>query len=492
MDITANKGLMSLLATEILDGVRTCEDIATLEHTALRQAHDALALATQTALETYDQELFADTQMRREHGLIACDKRRKTILSSMGQVSFMRRRYRRANTSCYLLDEVIDLPRQARLSPHATCQLACIANVSSYQAAADNLEQSSNHCVSRSTVKAALAVSAAQVKLCEEQSFPPTKREVKYLDVESDDVAVPLQRTRAEKKADRKAGKPAKKVHTQITLVKHYEDKELIPGSKHGRRRCVLPMHFVGAADAASVLKQASASIEQHYDITKMNCIHFGCDGAETQRAGAKILPGKVKLSYDTAHAFKHLWSYLDEEVYKKVKKGLYANDLKGVGQTLNNAWEYFCLTGQRDLAEKVAEAGIFILAHKDEILRGIRHSLGTLEGSNAHVIADRCKGRGRAWSIEGAENMVRLTALKASGKEIPYIGRQGGFSALAQAVKRRQEEATTGTSSTTVTEKVATRVTASPSGTPAYYHQVHLAPLRPQSAGHSWMHNLN
>lgn len=54
--------------------------------------------------------------------------------------------------------------------------------------------------------------------------------------------------------------------------------------------------------------------------------------------------------------------------------------------------------------------------------------SMGTMEGTQAHLYAARMKVWGGAWSREGASDMARIRAALASGDELPVPVREAAF----------------------------------------------------------------
>jgi hypothetical protein len=54
--------------------------------------------------------------------------------------------------------------------------------------------------------------------------------------------------------------------------------------------------------------------------------------------------------------------------------------------------------------------------------LLDICNNLGTIEGTNAHLIGSRLKNYGGGWSPAGIEAMVTLRAARASGGQIPLL----------------------------------------------------------------------
>ena len=69
--------------------------------------------------------------------------------------------------------------------------------------------------------------------------------------------------------------------------------------------------------------------------------------------------------------------------------------------------------------------------------IEAIAPSMGTMEGTQAHLYAARMKVWGGAWSREGASDMARIRATLASGEALPVPTREQAFRAKDR--KRRE-----------------------------------------------------
>jgi hypothetical protein len=52
-------------------------------------------------------------------------------------------------------------------------------------------------------------------------------------------------------------------------------------------------------------------------------------------------------------------------------------------------------------------------------------HGLGTMEGNEDKLVANRMKKRGMSWTVQGAQRMAKVLELEANGEVEPYCGRQ-------------------------------------------------------------------
>jgi len=69
------------------------------------------------------------------------------------------------------------------------------------------------------------------------------------LDVEADGCFVPIQRTRAQKVADRARGKKKARTYKEVGMFSAYSGKEIV-STKTNRRRRVDPLHFATVKDS--------------------------------------------------------------------------------------------------------------------------------------------------------------------------------------------------------------------------------------------------
>jgi len=426
MDITANEVIMTELEEIFFAGLVAAEDMVKFEKESSKALREAQNKAATAALERFDQYLFENKSPE----LKSKGKEVRKMLETYGSLSFRRRRYTYRGKNCYLLDEVLGLPTYCSHTSSVTHFLASHARTDSYESATQDLLEKSGVKVPRSSVKRAIAASA---KALDEQRFDLTgpKKKVAHLDIESDDIALPMQKSKGVKEPS--VNKGARKWH-YFTILKGYEGKE--PTGQQNRKCCISPFYITGHLGTEDVFERASEHIEARYSVEHIAHIHFGSDGASNQRLGADILPGKVIDSLDPYHVFKKLERLFEEDVYRAVKSNLYKKDYKEIISVCKNAFDYYKLSGEKGKAENICTAAAYLNRNIYLIARGLDYSLGTAEGANAKIAADRCKGRGRAWSIEGAANILALNAVIASGQSIPHTRRKQAPPRLSELAK--------------------------------------------------------
>ena len=430
MNVTANDVIMAELVSLALEELRNSEDMASYQTAAMSAVNQALTLATQTALEIYDNELY----QTKDKEMISKGKEKRELLELFGEMTFCRRRYTYKGRNIYLLDEVLGFPSNTAFSASVIRFLAMHARTDAYESATEDLKELSGTKVSRSSVKAAIAATADALRRQTKESSS-VKKKVPFIDIESDDIVVPRQRTKKQKEQDRCLGRDKDKAKVTLTVVKGYEGKERTGFGK--RKRCLNSFFITGALGTEEAFERTCDYLEKHYDTSCISHVHFGSDTASNQRIGRDILPKKVIDSVDTYHAFRKLEKLLEADVKKEIVKSLYKEEYQNIYEILINAFEFYKETKQYTLAENLCEAAGYLNRNAEAIVKGLKHSLGTIEGANAHIVKDRCKGRGRSWSLEGADNITVLNAAYAQKIAFPYIGRKQCLPRLAQVIEQ-------------------------------------------------------
>lgn len=122
------------------------------EERALACGHDVMAQAIGAALERYDAELCADLPSGRH----IHDKRRRTLITEVGDVTFTQHRVRDADGTHAPLSEALGIPGNRQISPGALSFLAEAGAELSYASAARLLARKGGSQVSAMTAMRAL------------------------------------------------------------------------------------------------------------------------------------------------------------------------------------------------------------------------------------------------------------------------------------------------------------------------------------------------
>lgn len=197
-DSSLREAAVASMAEIFLAGARGAADFAAFEDAAIAAGHSMMAEAMGRALEARDAELAAG----RPAGLRMRDRRERTLATEVGDVSFSRCRYAGEEGAVYLLDDALDLPWGARVSPGAAAFLVTAGTMASYARTASLLARRGSS-VSATAVMACLRSAGA---LCAEEDeaaadalysdgvVPAAERAREALLVEADGTFLSLQR----------------------------------------------------------------------------------------------------------------------------------------------------------------------------------------------------------------------------------------------------------------------------------------------------------
>lgn len=393
---------VAALAGEFLSIAMASGDFAEFERGSVEAGFAAIRGAMSMALEALDDELAATA---RPEGCAVHDRKERTLLTEVGQVTFSRRAWRTAGGRQFcLLDLEMSLPARRRLSPGAFAMVRDDALCGSYQNAADVL---CRHCatkVDRATVmavvreaaeQAAEADAAAVESLFGDGVAPAGGRAARELCVEADGTWVALQRDGRRK--------------VEVKAVTAYAGKE----ERGGRTRRAAPVHSATVGAPAAAWMEAVARIGSVYDLGSVETVHLGSDGERWCKAGGAFFPGcEVVGHLDRWHLFEAVRRGLGRE------RGAEAARAIGMLDGGDVAGALAFLGGLDDPDGKVAELRSYV-AGNSTIIGVAGPSLGTIECDNATVCKSRMAGR-RSWSREGASAMARLLSLKASAMPVP------------------------------------------------------------------------
>ena len=472
MDINREDVIVSASSSLLAEKICECEDFNEVEGYGIQKVCRLLCRSLKQALETFDQLVFE------EHDPAFQSKgfESRSLLTCAGQISYRRRRYRKATATVYLVDEALDITERIKLSPLLCSELTRLALDQSYQSAAEALRLYIGESISKTTVARALKRSAAL--LAERQAEKNERRPVAFLDVEADGTYVALQRTKAQKAA----GQPACR---EVSVMVAYEGKKK---NKNGTKSRINALYCASGATAKEVWAEFLEQINARWDTTTLRYSHLATDGDPKYEKGRASLPGKVYTGYD----LHHITSAISPAFGAEIAREIYAT-MRGAGfeeglVALNNYAEFFYTTKGDKEYLKVRD---FIAAHSCQIKTAFINNLGTVESTNAHLIGSRLKRFGGGWR-SGLEPMVRLRAARASGQAIP-VGRRRRERIINKRVSARSQEVIETTIAELENKASGLRYQGKETGDhPLYYHQVQIAHSKAIEADYSLLHSLN
>lgn len=402
--------LKSILTKFCLERITRFEDFERAETSSLEDVLLTLADAMSEALEIFDAQLFSD----RPEGWRVKDARSRSVLTEFGEVTFTRRVYTDefGDRRTYL-DEIVSLRPRKRLSPGAFGALALFGSEIPYERAAKMLFRHCTGDVSAMTTMGVLRETGdllevqAEVRrreLFDEGLLPSASRMSEELRVEADGIWVALQRARGR--------------GVEVKALCAYEDKNA------GRRVGVVHHALVGAPKR--FWEEGVAHLAGHYSLTSLKRCYTGSDGAKWCGSLADHLHGpKIVHKLDPWHLNRAIKTAFPEPqdaapLFEMLSAGRIDELLEVLRLRLD--------TGFGEEAKTRALIGY--IRNNRASIEADAPSMGTMEGTQAHVYAARMKVWGGAWSREGASDMARIRSTLASGDVLPVPVREQAFRA--------------------------------------------------------------
>jgi len=402
--------LKSVLVEFCLERIGRFEDFEQVEVCAHRDVLQTLADAMSEALEIFDERLFAD----RPQGWRVKDARSRSILTEFGEVDFTRRVYTDefGDRRTYL-DEIMALRPRKRLSPGAFRALALFGSEIPYERAARMLFRHCAHDVSGMTTMGVLRETGdllevrAEVRrreLFDEGLLPRASRVSEEIRIEADGIWVALQRARGR--------------GVEIKALAAYEGKD------EGKRVGVVHHALVGAPKR--FWEEGVAHLAGHYSLPDLKRCWTGSDGARWCTTLGDYLHGpEVVHKLDPWHVNRAIKKAFPEPTDAAPLFGmLHAGRVEELLDELRLRHD----TGPGD-ESRTRELIGYINNNRASIMASAP-SMGTMEGTQAHLYAARMKVWGGAWSREGASDMARIRSTLASGETLPVPVREAAFRA--------------------------------------------------------------
>ena len=424
------------------------EDFVDVETESFSMSLEVLRRALGAALEVFDDHLFE----HKGFGVVKSKEQRR-VISLCGEVSFCRRRYTQGDSTHVPLDEILALAPRSRLSPAATYEITTLALDMSYQKVADAFERISGVRISKPTVGDAIVATAAELDLT---TAPDKKKVLSTLYCEADGIWVALQHTKKARLAAAKHNKvlPRKQ---EVCLATDYEGKAK---SNPGTTTRINAHYLVSVDGHDAFWEQVEANYQQRFDTASISTTLFSTDGESGYSIGQNYLPGHVIHLLDRFHVFRNVRLLTNPDIASEIITLLCARKLEGALLHLGGYRDYYRCQGNHKMTKDIQKLMKYLVRWRDAILAGLIFSLGSCEGSNAHVIAARTKTCGRAWSVRRLKALVSLLAWTHSGSNLPRIRRH-------QETVLRPECILDGASADEVLSESGTK-----SSGPAYYHQ--------------------
>ena len=361
--------------------------------------------------ENYDDCLHFRPELR-EGWVVERTNDKRSILTSMGEVTFKRTYFRNKETGkyAYLTDKLIGMESHDRLTEDAKAKVLEEAVCTSYRKAGDSASVSKSG-ISKEAVKELLHPLKFPVSKANE-----TKRKAKVVYIDADEEHVSLQFI--EKKGD----VPSSRHNTYMPKMVYVYDGVEAEGDRHILQNV---KYFGGGYDGtdgtAMLWKEVYDYIDAQYDPDELQKIYVNGDGALWIRSGAER-HAKAQFVLDKFHMCEYILSatshLLDskDDVRSDIYRCIYGKHRK----ELNNIFEMILnVTDSVSKAKTVERARDFILGNWKGITAMVNgrkndKKLGCrAEGHISHIYADRMSSRPLGWCRTGADKMARLRIYK-------------------------------------------------------------------------------
>ena len=336
---------------------------------------------------------------RRKESYTVQRSRKRTLISSVGDITFTHTLYKDQAGRCRcLLDELIRLPDRERFTPSAEAKVLNEAEVHSYQHAAEAIKIN-GQTITKTTVMN--KVHSIEKELPEMEEPPKKKKACEYLYIEADEDHI--HRQKCEKEQGCFIGK----------LVYLFEGKEEVC---EGRRKLISPFYFgglYGGSDQNAVLwETVDTYIQEHYDQDVLKCVYINGDGGSWIRASETYV-GKSRLVADRFHLMKYInrVARCTEDKQKNTKrrfyKYIYKNKLLAAKKLLTR------VRNRYEGSEKATEECRTYLEGNWKYIQRAFHDKYVLgcsaEGHVSSVYSERMSSRPMGWSETGSDRMCRL-----------------------------------------------------------------------------------
>lgn len=430
---TTTSDIADALATYFLPRLAACEDFDSFEAAVASSTRDLAANCLRDCIEGFDAQLAASPP----RGWRVHERAPRTLVTLLGEVTYERAVFHdRAGCRRALADELLGIPRRARLSANAFLWIARTAAELSYRKTAAAFEAMSGTRVSHVTVMNVVHAEGALLKGAARQGPPVSCAEV-FLEV--DGVHAHLQ-----------AGEHAlpalpRGIYEQARQTRSFELKMacLYAGKRDGADGRTERVNLdVTCADACpdDFWDAVWDMVRSDYDEGDLEVVNVGADGAGW--CGPDGLAGRVPDGVDVRHfldAFHVLQAvcraYPEGAAREKAKQLAY----RGRAATLARGTR-LVMGSVPDGARRrrLGELARYLESNAASI-RARHPSMGTMEGTVGHVAAARIKGRGRSWSRRGAEAMCLIRCAIAVGRPLVPPPKDAFYTRREAAAERRR-----------------------------------------------------
>jgi hypothetical protein len=414
---SSKRDIVNRLSEFWLPHLMSCEDLFTHLKYVDTSMKEIRSEALRKELESFDTLLSKEVPK----GWRFKEYRRRTIITLAGKITYLRRIYVEPSGICHaLLDEVLGIRTRFQLAPDAFLWIATMGADVSFRKTAKAFYERTGAKISHWLV---MSVIHEEGRLILEEAYELAfgKKDEKgngmlvsqdLVFVEFDGISIPLQKTTHEQKRPRlEYEKNRKKRSFEMKVAVAYAGKD-----EKGRRGGVV--HFCADEPASCFWPLLNAKIGSVYNTADIEHLYTSSDAAGWCKNNG------VELGVRNEDRSHHLDRFhLNREIRRAFGK------TKAASHFINLAYERRTKRLKRDLQLVINRAKdkdrylalqSYILSNIDLIKAGAGPSMGTMEGTNAHVYGARLKAWATSWSRHGAYSIAAIRAYIASG--VPLI----------------------------------------------------------------------
>lgn len=391
-------------------------DIGRWEEEVLNWAYQLAQSVTKALLEKIDDELMETRSERLKVEAF----RERWVTTLFGDVKIRRRLYRDSGgNSRFLLDEAIGLRGRSQVSPKVEELATYLGSYLPFEKCErilrallpDGISHTTIHRLVGRVVDPYLEEEEKEITEVFEGGVIPESegKVVPHLMVEADGASIALQRE-GERRGEVKVGIA-------------YEGWQPIGKERYKLRGKI---SYTGIMEGERFWEGFSLALAKKYDLSQVDRVIIGSDGAGWAKGGTDFLGGIFQL--DRFHLLRALHRGVREDVVGEVYQACIVGNVAKADSLLRQAQE-----GARgNSAKQIARLRGYILNNspglKDYRLEmgyeGLR-GLGAIEGNVDKLIANRMKKRGMSWSKRGANRMARLINLREMGQLHLWVNRR-------------------------------------------------------------------
>lgn len=374
----------------------------------------------QESLEGMD-EMIQKSPIRLKNWVIESHET-KQLITSLGAVTFNKTLFtnKETNTSEYLLDRILGLERNERITEDAEAKMLKEAVQTSYRRGGEETSLTTE--VKKQTVKNKIH----KLEFPKNEEKPEKKKEVEYLYIEADEDHVSLQFR--DKKGDLTENENHQKNNCLITKLVYVHEGIEKEAPKSKRHKLVNPYYFCGVnhgEENNAFWDEVYKYIDNHYNLDKVKKVYLNSDGGSWIKSGMKRIAG-ITYVLDEFHLEKYLTKLTShmkdsrEDATEELRTAIRSKTKEDFIEIVDRLEG--CLKDETRL-KRIKDAKEYILSNWTAAKLRLKHKDGvkgsSTEGHVSHILSSRMSSRPMGWSVTGATKMSQLRAYELNGGDM-------------------------------------------------------------------------